>query len=97
MPKTMTQAASILKLLDFSKINVSTIAWDKKNGWVAIPKHIIIFFAFVFAFFCFFLIEVWIGGCFFFACFLLFSNWGLDWVLLFFWISFRFFYLFKIL
>jgi hypothetical protein len=35
------------------------------------------------AFLLLFLIEVWIGFCFFKHFFLLFSNWGLDWVLFF--------------
>ena len=67
---------------------------EAKKSEKKVKTNSLFFFAFGFVFlFYFFLIEVWIGVCFFFAFFffLLFSNWGLDWVLFFFGLVFAFF------
>ena len=61
-----------------------------KRKWKQIVCFFLLLVLFFFVF-CFFLIEVWIGVCFFLLFFLLFSNWGLDWVLFFFWLVFAFF------
>jgi Flp pilus assembly protein TadB len=65
---------------------------EKKVKTNSLLFLLLVLFFFCFFVFCFFLIEVWIGVCFFFCFFfLLFSNWGLDWVLFFFGLVFVFF------